>query len=90
LARTHKLKGKLKNSWACSAGYDLRIVFQCVRHQQNEAILLEAAGTHDAVYRANKEGGPDYRAGVKTSDAGGKFPDRDKARRVKRSLWRAG
>jgi len=52
--------------------------------------LLEAAGTHDAVYRANKDGGPDYRAGVMTSDAGGKFPDRDKARRVKRSLWRAG
>jgi len=39
--------------------------------------LREAAGTHDAVYRANKEGGRDYRAGVKTSDAGGKFPDRD-------------
>jgi len=49
LAGTHKLKGKLKNSWACSAGYDLRIVFQFVRHQQNEAILLEAAGTHDEV-----------------------------------------
>lgn len=24
---THKLKGKLAGSWACSAGYDLRIIF---------------------------------------------------------------
>jgi mRNA-degrading endonuclease YafQ of YafQ-DinJ toxin-antitoxin module len=24
--KTHKLKGKLAGSWACSAGYDLRIV----------------------------------------------------------------
>lgn len=23
---THKLKGKLAESWACSAGYDLRII----------------------------------------------------------------
>jgi addiction module RelE/StbE family toxin len=48
--RTHKLKGRLAHSWACSAGYDLRIVFQFVRHSQREAILLEAAGTHDEVY----------------------------------------
>lgn len=25
--RTHKLKGKLAKSWACSAGSDLRVVF---------------------------------------------------------------
>ena len=48
--RTHRLKGKLAKSWACSAGYDLRIVFQLVRHGQGEAILLEATGTHDEVY----------------------------------------
>ena len=48
--RTHKLKGRLAKSWACSAGYDLRIVFQLVQHQGAEAILLEAAGTHDEVY----------------------------------------
>ena len=29
--KTHKLKGNLKNSWACSVGYDLRIVFEIVR-----------------------------------------------------------
>jgi mRNA-degrading endonuclease YafQ of YafQ-DinJ toxin-antitoxin module len=48
--RTHKLKGKLSKSWACSAGYDLRIVFQFVRHGAQEGILLEAVGTHDQVY----------------------------------------
>jgi mRNA-degrading endonuclease YafQ of YafQ-DinJ toxin-antitoxin module len=48
--RTHKLKGKLAKSWACSAGYDLRVVFQLVQHAGQEAILLEAAGTHDEVY----------------------------------------
>ena len=48
--RTHKLKGKLANSWAASAGYDLRIVFQFVKHEGKEAVLLEAAGTHDEVY----------------------------------------
>ena len=48
--RTHKLKGKLRGSWACSAGYDLRIVFKYVRHEGTEAILLETIGTHDEVY----------------------------------------
>jgi mRNA-degrading endonuclease YafQ of YafQ-DinJ toxin-antitoxin module len=48
--KTHKLKGKLARSWACSAGYDLRIVFRFVKHRGEEAILLEALGTHDEVY----------------------------------------
>jgi mRNA-degrading endonuclease YafQ of YafQ-DinJ toxin-antitoxin module len=48
--KTHKLKGKLKGSWACSAGYDLRIVFSFVQHNGSEAILLEAVGSHDEVY----------------------------------------
>jgi mRNA interferase YafQ len=48
--QTHKLKGNLKGSWACSAGYDLRIVFKYVRHEGAEAILLETVGTHDEVY----------------------------------------
>lgn len=38
--RTHKLKGDLKDSWACSLGYDLRIVFEIVAHNDGEAILL--------------------------------------------------
>ena len=48
--RTHKLKGKLEGSWACSAGYDLRIIFEFVQYEGAEAILLEAVGTHQEVY----------------------------------------
>jgi len=48
--RTHKLKGKLEGSWACSAGYDLRILFSLVQFEGAEALLLEAMGTHEEVY----------------------------------------
>lgn len=48
--KAHKLKGKLVGSWACSAGYDLRVVFQFVRHNGAEALLLESIGTPDEVY----------------------------------------
>ena len=48
--RTHKLKGKLEGSWACSAGYDLRIVFTFVPYEGSEAILLQTVGTHEEVY----------------------------------------
>ncbi len=48
--KTHKLKGELAGSWACSAGYDLRLVFEFVPHEAAEAILLQNVGTHDEVY----------------------------------------
>ena len=48
--KTHKLKGDLAGSWACSAGYDLRVVFEIVQHEGAEAILLQNVGTHDEVY----------------------------------------
>ena len=48
--RTHKLRGALAGSWACSAGYDLRVVFEYVQHEGAEAILLLGLGTHDQVY----------------------------------------
>jgi mRNA-degrading endonuclease YafQ of YafQ-DinJ toxin-antitoxin module len=48
--KTHKLKGKLANSWAASAGYDLRIVFQFVKQKGQDAILLAGVGTHDEIY----------------------------------------
>jgi len=48
--KSHKLKGELEGSWAASAGYDLRIVFQMVDYQGTEAILLLTEGTHDEVY----------------------------------------
>jgi len=49
---THKLKGKLSGSWACSAGYNLRIVFDFVKAEKDkdDDILLLAIGTHDEVY----------------------------------------
>ena len=49
---THKLKGKLYGSWACSAGYDLRIVFDFVKSktQKEDEIFLIEIGTHDEVY----------------------------------------
>ncbi|MEI8140763.1 MAG: type II toxin-antitoxin system mRNA interferase toxin, RelE/StbE family [bacterium] len=48
--RSHKLTGTLVGSWACSAGYDLRVVFKIVKQAGKSAILLEALGTHDEVY----------------------------------------
>jgi addiction module RelE/StbE family toxin len=48
--RTHKLKGNLTGCWACSAGYDLRIVFEFVSSRGQESILLLTMGTHDEVY----------------------------------------
>ena len=48
--RTHKLHGPMAGYWACSAGYDLRVVFEFVEHEGNEAILLLGLGTHDELY----------------------------------------
>ena len=48
--RTHKLKGPFADSWACSAGYDLRVVFAFVESEGKEAILLQTVGTHEEVY----------------------------------------
>jgi mRNA-degrading endonuclease YafQ of YafQ-DinJ toxin-antitoxin module len=44
------LRGPLEGHSACSAGYDLRIVFEYTQHEGAEAILLLALGTHDQVY----------------------------------------
>lgn len=48
--KTHKLKGEMEGSWACSAGYDSRIVFKFVQYEGTEAILLLTVGTHEEVY----------------------------------------
>jgi addiction module RelE/StbE family toxin len=49
---THKLKGKLSGSWACSVDYDLRIIFDFVKteEQKEDGIFLIEIGTHDEVY----------------------------------------
>ncbi len=48
--RTHKLRGNLAGLYACSGGYDLRVVFEIVHQADAEAILLVSCGTHDEVY----------------------------------------
>lgn len=48
--KSHKLKGDLAGTWACSVGYDLRIVFELVDHDGTEAIRLLTIGTHDEVH----------------------------------------
>lgn len=50
--RTHKLKGDLAGSWACTVDFEYRIVFEFVRDPETkeEMILLEAVGTHEEVY----------------------------------------
>ncbi len=49
---THKLKGKLSGSWACSVGYDCRVIFDFVKNknQKEDDIFLITMGTHDGVY----------------------------------------
>jgi mRNA-degrading endonuclease YafQ of YafQ-DinJ toxin-antitoxin module len=37
--RTHKLRGPLAGCWACSVGYDLRVVFEYAQHDGTEAIV---------------------------------------------------
>lgn len=50
--RTHKLTGQLSGTWACSVGYDIRILFEFVHNSESgeEEILLLTVGTHDEVY----------------------------------------
>ena len=49
---SHKLKGKLAGSWACTVAYDYRILFELVENNESgeEEILLLTMGTHDEVY----------------------------------------
>ena len=49
---THKLGGKLSGLWACSCGYDWRIVFsiEMDADTREEVIVLLDIGTHDEVY----------------------------------------
>jgi mRNA interferase YafQ len=49
---THKLSGILAGFWACSCGYDCRIIFTLEIDEETgeEVILLLDIGTHDEVY----------------------------------------
>lgn len=48
----HKLSGELYGLWACSCGYDCRIVFvlESDKRTNAEIVLLLDLGTHDDVY----------------------------------------
>jgi addiction module RelE/StbE family toxin len=49
---THKLSGELSDLYACSCGYDCRIVFSIEKEKKTgkEVIILLNIGTHDEVY----------------------------------------
>jgi mRNA-degrading endonuclease YafQ of YafQ-DinJ toxin-antitoxin module len=49
---THRLSGSLEGLWACSCGYDCRIVFALETEPATprEVILLLDIGTHEEVY----------------------------------------
>lgn len=49
---SHKLKGKLAGTWACTVDYDNRILFEFVQNPESgeEEIYLLTMGTHDEVY----------------------------------------
>jgi mRNA interferase YafQ len=49
---THKLSGKLAGLFACSCGYDCRIIFSLEKelHTGEEFIVLIDIGTHNEVY----------------------------------------
>lgn len=50
--RPHRLSGDFEGCWACSCGYDLRIVFEFVRPGKTGVIEIHLlnVGTHDEVY----------------------------------------
>lgn len=49
---THKLSGELLGLWACSCGYDCRIIFALERDEvaKQEIIVLLDIGSHDEIY----------------------------------------
>ena len=50
--KTHALSGNLAGRYACSRGYESRIVFKLVNDEKTntEFILLVDVGTYDEIY----------------------------------------
>jgi addiction module RelE/StbE family toxin len=50
--RSHKLKGDLAGTWACSVDYEIRILYEFVENPDtgDREIFLLTLGTHDEVY----------------------------------------
>lgn len=55
--KTHKLKGKLKDSYSFSVSYNWRIVFH---FENNDRIVLDSVGTHE-VYKRSLQGHSPYK-----------------------------
>lgn len=49
---THRLRGQFSGKWACSCGFDCRILFVIERGEpgDDERLVLLDMGTHDEVY----------------------------------------
>ncbi|MBV5309867.1 type II toxin-antitoxin system mRNA interferase toxin, RelE/StbE family [Chromatium okenii] len=48
---THKLSGALAGLWACTCGYDCRLIFKLEKDSEScEVILLLDIGNHNEVY----------------------------------------
>ncbi len=49
---THKLKGVLEGTWACTVDYNYRIIFEFIQNDATgkEEIFLLTVGVHDEVY----------------------------------------
>jgi mRNA-degrading endonuclease YafQ of YafQ-DinJ toxin-antitoxin module len=49
---SYKLKKNFEGAWACTAGHNLKIIFEFAQHPESgeQEILLLAVGTHDEVY----------------------------------------
>jgi mRNA interferase YafQ len=56
---THKLKGKLAGTWACSASFDLRILFDFVASEEGgeDDVFLIEIGSHEEVWRSTETAG---------------------------------
>jgi mRNA interferase YafQ len=48
--KTHKLHGKLKDTYSCYLDYDLRIIFDFERKEDDIVIYLIDIGNHDDIY----------------------------------------
>jgi len=50
--RTHKLKGSLAETWACTIDYENRLLFEFAEHPDTGTVelLLLTLGSHDEVY----------------------------------------
>lgn len=44
----HKLRGRLEGKWACSLGYDIRMVYEI--DDKNSEIVVVAVGSHKEAY----------------------------------------